>query len=84
MERKGVLGNILDPHMEEQTNLKPSFRYIEPGKHLDIDVGQGGMCQPTKVEAKWARWGCSRTRGAAAPWLAPSWPSFVGLTSVIF
>ena len=51
----------LIPIWKEQTNLKPSLRYIEPGKHLDTDVGQGGMCQPTKAGAKRAKLGCRRT-----------------------
>ena len=53
---------MLDPIWKEQADLKPSFRYIEPGNHLDTDVGQGGMCQPTKAGAKRARLWCGRTR----------------------
>ena len=60
----------LIPIWKEQTDLKPLFRYIEPGKHLDTDVGDGGMCQLTKAGAKQARSGCRRTLGAAAPSLA--------------
>ena len=51
----------LIPIWKEQTDLKPSFRYIEPSKHLDTDVEQGGMCQPTKAGAKRARLGCGHT-----------------------
>jgi len=47
----GSLEICLIPIWKEQTDLKPSFRYIEPGKHLDTDIGQGGMCQLTKAEA---------------------------------
>ena len=60
-------GNMLDPIWKEQTDLKPSFRHIKPGNHLDTDVGQGGMCQPTKAGAKRARLWCGGTLGAAAP-----------------
>ena len=67
---EGVLGNMLDPIWKEQADLKPSFRYIEPGNHLDTDVGQGDMCQSTKARFKWVRLGCGRTQGVAVPWLA--------------
>ena len=54
--RKGGSMEIcLFPIWKEQTDPKPSFRYIEPGKHLDTDVGQGGMCQPSKGGAKRVR-----------------------------
>ena len=63
----GSLEICLIPIWKEQIDLKPSFRYIEPGEHLDTNIGQGGLCQPTKAGAKQARLGCGRTLGAATP-----------------
>ena len=67
----------LIPIWKEKTNLKPSFWNIESGEHLDTDIGQGSKSPPTKAGSKPAWW------GVAAPWLAPNWPSFVGLSSII-
>ena len=73
---------MLDPHME---STKLTSMYVELGKHLSTDVGHGGKCQPTEIGAKWARWGCSCTKGAAAPWLSPNAPIFSGspLVSIV-
>ena len=49
---------MLDPHME---STKPTSMYVEFGQHLSADVGHGDKCQPTKVGAKRARWGCGHT-----------------------
>ena len=50
-EEEGIW-KILHPYIE---GTKPTYKYIEPGRHHHTDVGQDGEHQPTKFWAKRGR-----------------------------